>query len=192
MTASLAVPRSQLLALAALLGCASNAFAQTVQVDPLATPSIYLQGARAEYGTSTWTLGTTLPWNDWRRSFFGSEVRGYWDIYASQWAGNGPTGRTHTTVLGVTPSFRLTPDNGHARWFFDVGIGTTLANPRYVTLHKEFSTRLNFATHLGIGLALGKNRQHELQLRLEHVSNGGIKKPNPGENFLQLRYALHF
>jgi lipid A 3-O-deacylase len=39
---------------------------------------------------------------------------------------------------------------------------------------------------------LGQQRQHELQLRLEHVSNAGIKEPNPGANFVQLRYALHF
>jgi hypothetical protein len=29
-------------------------------------------------------------------------------------------------------------------------------------------------------------------LRLSHVSNAGIKEPNPGENFLQLRYARSF
>lgn len=45
---------------------------------------------------------------------------------------------------------------------------------------------------LGLGVSLGAQRQHELLLRLQHVSNAGLKQPNPGLNFLQLRYALHF
>lgn len=176
--------------LAALMSCSTAAFAQPM--DAAATPSIYLQTARAAHDTNSMTLGGTLPWNGWHRTVWGSDVRGYWDIYISQWAGDGQTGRTHTTLLGVTPSFRLTLGDGHSRWFLDAGVGATLASPRYVTRYKEFSTRLNFATHMGVGVVLGAQRQHELQLRLEHVSNASIKKPNPGENFLQLRYALHF
>lgn len=45
---------------------------------------------------------------------------------------------------------------------------------------------------LGLGVSLGAQRRHELLLRLQHVSNAGLKQPNPGLNFLQLRYALHF
>ena len=29
-------------------------------------------------------------------------------------------------------------------------------------------------------------------LRVEHTSNASIKKPNPGENFVQLRYGYTF
>jgi len=29
-------------------------------------------------------------------------------------------------------------------------------------------------------------------LRIQHSSNASLKKPNPGQNFLQLRYARHF
>ena len=31
--------------------------------------------------------------------------------------------------------------------------------------------------------------QEKLALRIQHFSNGSIKKPNPGENFIQLRYS---
>jgi hypothetical protein len=27
---------------------------------------------------------------------------------------------------------------------------------------------------------------------LQHSSNGGIKEPNPGENFVQLRFGVRF
>lgn len=178
------------LAASLLLGWAGAAQAQAA--DPGARPSIYLQAARASHGTDAWTLGATLPWPDWRRNLGDFEVRGYWDVYLSQWSADGQAGRFHTTLLGVTPSVRLVPDGGRSPWFLDAGIGATLASRRFVTPDKVFSTRFNFASHLGVGLALGAQRQHELQLRLEHVSNAGLKEPNPGQNFLQLRYALHF
>ena len=72
------------------------------------------------------------------------------------------------------------------------GIGATVASHRYRVQDHEFSTRFNFASHLGLGRNFGAQRQHELMLSVQHVSNAGIKSPNPGENFLQLRYALHF
>jgi lipid A 3-O-deacylase len=37
--------------------------------------------------------------------------------------------------------------------------------------------------------APGRREAADLSLRLQHVSNAGIKEPNPGENFVQLRYA---
>ena len=83
-------------------------------------------------------------------------------------------------------------DQGRSAFFVEAGIGATLADKRYQTPEREFSTRFNFASHLGAGLRLGARRQHEVMLRVQHVSNAGIKHPNPGNNFVQLRYALHF
>ena len=33
---------------------------------------------------------------------------------------------------------------------------------------------------------------HELALRVQHYSNAGIRHPNPGENFVQLRGSFAF
>jgi len=57
---------------------------------------------------------------------------------------------------------------------------------------KRFGSKFNFGDHAAIGLQLGKSRQHEVALRIEHFSNAGIEHPNPGENFLQLRYSHKF
>ena len=38
----------------------------------------------------------------------------------------------------------------------------------------------------------GEQKLNEISLRFEHHSNAAIKQPNPGENFLQLRYARRF
>ena len=40
--------------------------------------------------------------------------------------------------------------------------------------------------------SVSQGYRHELALRLQHFSNAGIKHPNPGENFVQLRYAQGF
>ncbi len=55
-----------------------------------------------------------------------------------------------------------------------------------------FSTRLNFVSQPGVGRSFGSDGRHKLSLRFQHYSNAGIKSPNPGEDFLQLRYAWRF
>lgn len=172
------------------------ALAQATQPQPAAladTPALYLQAGRARGDTDALTLGVTLPWKSFRRELWGGELRGHWDLHVSRWSFDAaPGGSGHSTLLGITPVLRLTPNQGHSAFFVEAGIGATLADKRYRTPEREFSTRFNFASHLGAGLRLGAQRQHELLLRVQHVSNAGIKHPNPGNNFVQLRYALHF
>ena len=62
----------------------------------------------------------------------------------------------------------------------------------YRTADKQFSTHCNFASVAAVGRSFGPQRRQELSLRFFHVSNADLKKPNPGENFLQLRYAAMF
>ena len=185
--------RQCLYAMAAGLLAASPALAQPAAGDFSHAPSIYLQVDRAEHGTDALTAGTTLPWRQWRAQLWGGELRGHWDIYLSRWSFDGMGGHNHSLLLGVTPTLRLRPDGGRSAWFWEAGIGATLANRRYRPVGQEaFGTRFNFASHLGLGVSLGAQRRHELLLRLQHVSNAGIKEPNPGLNLVQLRYALHF
>jgi lipid A 3-O-deacylase len=46
----------------------------------------------------------------------------------------------------------------------------------------------HFADHLAVGRRFGEGLQPEVALRVQHFSSGGIHRPNPGEDFLQLRY----
>ncbi len=163
------------------------------QEDLSKAPSVYLQGEWAEYSTDALTVGATLPWRNWSMPLWGGELRGHWDIYLSRWSfDRAPGGRSNSLVLGVAPTLRLRPDQGRAAWFWEAGLGANVGNHVYRTVDREFSTSFNFATHVGIGVNLGARRQHELLLSVQHVSNAGIKQPNPGLNFVQLRYALHF
>lgn len=184
---------------AALAGAAASLAMTPVQAQaPSAgtfanTPAVYLQGQWARHGTSAATVGLMLPWDGWSMALWGGQLRGLWDVYYSRWSfDRGPGGNDSLNLLGVTPTLRWYSNQGRSSWFVQAGIGLTYADHRYYTPVREFSTRFNFADHIGVGIHLGAQRRHELQLRIEHLSNAGIKHPNPGENFIQVRYALHY
>ncbi|WP_425258820.1 acyloxyacyl hydrolase [Rubrivivax sp. RP6-9] len=137
----------------------------------------------------TLTIGATWAWS-WRRPWAGGQLGGYWEASFGRWASDLEDGRGSTawvTQLGVTPALRWSPDG--ARWFLEGGIGANLLLPIYRSKDKRFSTRFNFGDHLAVGWRLGQRHEHELALRIQHYSNAGIRRPNPGEDFLQLRYT---
>ena len=184
------------LAATVMLACAGAVLPMATQAQSLApesTPSLYLQYGAAERSADSWTLGVTVPWRNWRHALWGGQLSGYWDIWGARWSAPLEGSHRSTWVVGINPTLRWRGSNGQSPWFAETGVGLSWAlNRRYVTDEKEFPTRYNFATHIGVGYLFGNQGQHELVLRLEHHSNAGIKKPNPGENFLQLRSAHHF
>ena len=171
--------------LGSLLG--GNTFAQAVQNN-----AIYLQYGQATHSANSWALGVTLPWKTGTTPGFrpGHRILGYlgWAMVrrlpGRQSFDLGHRRETH---------FALACRPGSVPWFAEAGLGVSYAvNHRYLTDQKDFSTRYNFATHIGVGYLFGEQLKSEISLRLEHHSNAGIKHPNPGENFLQIRYARHF
>lgn len=88
--------------------------------------------------------------------------------------------------MGLTPMLRATPAaTGQEDWFVEAGLGLTFSDGYYASGDRRFSRRYNFTTSVGAGWLLG--RSHEVSLRIAHASNAGIRRPNPGENLLQLR-----
>ncbi|QEA12886.1 acyloxyacyl hydrolase [Comamonas flocculans] len=173
---------------AALLGLlATGAMAQPAA----ARNMLYLQGSASAGGTHILTLGTTLPWHTSGWQLGSGALSGHWDAYASYWNYRGVQ-RSGLWLLGLTPVLRWTPDGGRSAWFVQAGIGVTLMDHLYEKPGKSFSTAFNFASHLGVGLRLGEHRQQELMLSVQHISNARIKRPNPGINLVQLRYAVHW
>lgn len=178
--------------LPACLVLATAAHAQ--QAAPETRPAVYLQLAGAENSTRAAQVGITWAWSpNWRWSWGDTPIDGYWDLGVAQWRFDAPGGgRDSITVLSFIPTFRFHTGGPGSAWFVDAGLGGTWANEHYATTEKRFATKFNFASQVGIGLRFGEQRSHELALRIQHVSNGGYKKPNPGDNFVQLRYALRF
>jgi lipid A 3-O-deacylase len=177
----------QAVAIAAFTAC-SVSFAQE------APPNrAFVQIGSAEH-TNAITLGVTHDW-DWQRDFGIGRVSGYWEFSLGRWKAErlaGDSSSPWITQIGITPVIRLNPAFLNERWFVEAGIGANLLTPTYRTLDKHFSTRPNFGDHIALGRRFGDAQEHEVVLRIQHYSNASYKQPNPGENFIQLRYAHAF
>ncbi|RZI58815.1 MAG: acyloxyacyl hydrolase [Rubrivivax sp.] len=90
--------------------------------------------------------------------------------------------------IGLTPALRLTWP-GESRFHIEAGIGLNVVTPVFHTTEKRFSTAFNFGDHLAVGGLLFGPRAGEWSLRFQHFSNGNIARPNPGQNFVQMRWS---
>lgn len=145
----------------------------------------------APHSTDSLTAGAIWPWA-WRMPAGGGKLTALTEGYVSFWKARAAVGRQSFTQVGIVPLVRWRPDQGRSLWFAEAGIGVSTMDRLYHTPDKQFSTRFNFVDTIGVGRSFGVQRQHELGLRVVHMSNASIKHPNPGENFLQLRYAVMF
>lgn len=161
--------------------------------EPSLLPDTAYVQAGAGDNVASGTFGVTwdLPWrheNDW------GVWEGYLDLSLGRWHMSGGgirSGHDDVTQVGITPVIRLRP-TGWNHFFLEAGIGVNWIFPIYQNDSRQFSTTFNFGDHLAAGWQFGASGNQELTLRLQHFSNAGIKHPNPGENFVQLRYARRF
>ena len=150
------------------------------------------EAGAAKHGTKSLTIGAAWPW-DWRTGFLGTEVTGATEVFISHWRADAVGGGTNSyTQLGLVPMLRLRFSEGRSPWFVEGGIGVSWMDKRYRIPEREFSTTGNFYDTLGVGRNFGVDGRHEVGLRIAHISNANIKRPNPGEDFIQLRYAVKF
>jgi lipid A 3-O-deacylase len=157
--------------------------------------SVYGQAGRSPHSqrnTNDATLGVTGPLLEpWE--WVGGKLSSHWDISVANWRAPAfVAGRSTYTLISAIPTLRYRADNGLSPWFADAGLGLVYLDHIYATPDRTFSTRLNFSEVLGVGRNFGAQSQYELTLLLQHSSNGGIKEPNPGENFVQLRFGVRF
>jgi hypothetical protein len=156
-----------------------------------AFPAYAVDGVALELGTGdqhSELVRGALQWQ-WGRSWFadtGWEVSGYWEASLGAWT-------TDKTLLdfGFTPVFRLQ----RADWagpYLEAAIGFHLLSDLSVTRTRLFGSHFQFGDHLGAGWRFGKDGRYDLGLRMQHLSNGGIRRPNPGINFALLRFAYRF
>lgn len=91
------------------------------------------------------------------------------------------------THVGLTP---------FARWWFapqtavEFGIGANVFSGTELG-SKHISTAYQFGDSIGV-LHRFDGSPWTLGLRLTHYSNADIKRPNPGQDYLQLRVGYHF
>jgi hypothetical protein len=160
--------------LAAVLFCCAS---------PIPIPVHAVDGVSFEYGVGTrevnlWRIG--LQWKghpaDWMEKH--PHWSWYWDVSVGSW--HGDEGTVHD--VGVTPVFRWS--KAQRGPYLEGGIGVHVLSDSHINSDLGFSTRGQFGDHLGAGWHEGR---YDWQVRLQHLSNGGMRNPNPGINFLILR-----
>jgi lipid A 3-O-deacylase len=177
-----------LLAGAALL--AAGAPARAVDLKP--------RGASIEVGVGqdgSRMAGIGLVWDwDFERMRRKSELTAHTELLVNHWRVDDPAGgKQGLTQLVLLPTVRMRMARGASPWFIELGVGASYLDRDFVTPDKQFSTRWNFYDVLGVGHTFGgREGRHELGLRWNHTSNAGIRNPNPGQNFFQLRYVQRF
>jgi lipid A 3-O-deacylase len=137
-----------------------------------------------------------LQWNWVKRWALGSNwhLGGYWEVDFGQWSNDSPR-RTNSSVteIGFTPVFRLQPTHpGPISPYAEAGIGFHLLSDTSVSEQRRFSTMFQFGDHMGLGIRFGQKHAFDLGYRYQHLSNAGIKHPNHGINFHQVRLQYNF
>ncbi len=134
-----------------------------------------------------------LMWN-WQKTWRVSDQwhwGGYWDASLGYWHERDAGSDNRNIVdIGVTPVFRLQRSAvGGLAPYVEGAIGVHLLSHPYAG---KLGSCFEFGDHVGLGARFGPKQEYDLAYVLQHVSNGGIKQPNHGINFNQIRFAYHF
>lgn len=136
-------------------------------------------GVQWDWG-KRWLQGT-----DWH-------LGGYWDAALGYWHRGDVRAGEHEdlTEIGLTPVFRV-QGNGLVGPYVEAAIGFHLLSHSSIG-DKRMSTKFQFGDHIGAGYRFGAKGHYDLGYRFQHLSNAGIKRPNPGINFHQIRLQYNF
>ena len=126
--------------------------------------------------TDHWRKRDRQPSDVWR-------LAGYWEFTAGVWDNKDDS----VAELAATPVFRFERKG----FYVEGAIGFHLVQT-HISAHRSFSTAFQFGDHLGAGARFGPGHRYDFGIRVQHISNGGVRSPNPGINFLlaRLQYDL--
>jgi lipid A 3-O-deacylase len=131
----------------------------------------------------------------WDRKWFTDGdwyLTGYWEASLGSWKSS-IAGNKRIWDVGLTPVFRLqTKANNGFRPYVDGAVGAHLISDTHVDASRNMGSTFEFGSYVGLGLLFGDKSQFDLGYRFQHLSNADLKKPNPGINFQQVRFAYLF
>jgi lipid A 3-O-deacylase len=146
-------------------------------------------------GNKTQLIRLGVQWM-WDRRWHQSEefhIGGYWDLTVAQWRNtryqNIPGNKQNFAAIGITPVFRI-QRNDLTGLYGEAGIGLRHLFDLYNNNGRRLSTHFQFASHLGVGYMFDNNL--DLGLRIQHVSNASIKRPNSGVDLIIVRTSYRF
>lgn len=155
-----------------------------------------VDGVAVEFGRGDGTdMGRVAVQLDWQKQWLRTgnwHLGGYWDFSVGYWRKDDVrTGQNDDLAdIGVTPVFRW-QRNDRRGLYGEAAIGFHLIS-RTSLGDKRFSTEFQFGDHLGVGYRFGARSAFDVSYRFQHLSNAGIKRPNNGIDFHQVRLQYHF
>ncbi|MBS1154722.1 MAG: hypothetical protein H6R07_646 [Proteobacteria bacterium] len=124
----------------------------------------------------------------WFESSTGSVVTN-WEASVTRW--NPQSRENWVGALGVAVRYEFSKTSVWAP-YIEYGLGGALVSNLKISDNRRFSTHFQFANRLEIGNRFGPDLENELGLVFWHYSNAYIKEPNPGVDFISLRYTRRF
>ena len=99
---------------------------------------------------------------------------------------------TQVWDISLTPVLRL--NSQHLKIispFFEIGLGVHAISHVHIN-DRNLSTGFQFGEILGAGVTFGHHHAFDAGVRLSHVSNCSIKKPNSGLTYSSIVVGYHF
>jgi len=117
----------------------------------------------------------------------------YWELSVNFWEFGADNQHDTNYALALSPviskQFAIIANKYPLKWEF--GIGVSLINDTTFA-GKDIGSHYQFEDRLGLVLEFGEKLQQSFAIRYMHYSNGGLNDKNPGMDFLNLSYAMHF
>ena len=113
----------------------------------------------------------------------------HWDLWGGHWRSHHADGTTGGySQLGALMAWRYQPAGPQSPWFFEAGLGGSVADGLYNSGGVDSARPSSSRKCWQWATALGRREPTRFPC-VQHFSNAGIKKPNPGENFMFLRFS---
>jgi lipid A 3-O-deacylase len=139
--------------------------------------------------------GIELGFADWKR--WAISQRWSLSVYGitglAYWRGNSDTPNNNLVDLSAAPVARFEHGGGGSLLpYIEASIGVHLLSRSELNETRDFQHGISVRRISRSGVSFGGRHQFGIGLRVQHVSNGGIKNPNDGLTYgaLVIRYRL--
>lgn len=169
--------RWRVLAAAAVLASGLSTAAQ-------ADPGVHVAfGRDPDHGVNKYEVGV-----NWDSGFAWGNPDGWlvnlqWEVALAEWNTRRGVNSHNVTEFGFSPIVRLEKRGGALVPFLEGSVGVRVLSHAGTSDDHRMGSAFQFADMVGVGVAFGAKRQAEAGFRFQHISNAGIKQPNPGTNF---------
>ena len=87
------------------------------------------------------------------------------------------------------PALRIDNDRWRIPAFVDLGFSPTVIDGSEYG-DRNLGTSFNFTSHVALGMRFGRQRDHSVSIRLQHISNGGTNSTNPGVDMIGIDFVF--